>query len=91
MRKGVITPKRFVEQDETVHEVIEFQPEPIGYSGFDNCVIHSLAQTNRGLFEIGRYPAMDLETQTKTWQWFIHRRIEKAGSKLTKNTFCGIG
>lgn len=77
LQEGVISPKRFVEQDETVHEIIEFQPEPVGYSGFDNCVVHSLAQTDRGLFELGRYPAMDLETQTKTWQWLIHRKIRQ--------------
>jgi len=76
LQEGIITPKKFIEQDETVHEVMEFQPEPVGHSGFDNCVIHSLAQTNVGLFEVGRYPAVDLGTQTKAWQWFIHRKIE---------------
>lgn len=79
LQERVIAPTKLVEDDDTSHQVLKFDPSPVGYTGFDNCVIHSLAQTNRGLFEIGRYPAMDLDTQTKTWQWFIHRRIERPG------------
>jgi len=73
----VITPEKFFEEDDTCHQVLEFDPTPIGYSGFGDCVIHSLAQTDLGLFEIGRYPAVELSTQGKTWQWFIHRRIRR--------------
>jgi hypothetical protein len=75
LQEGVITPTKFVEEDDTSHQVLKFDPTPVGCSGFDNCVIHSLAQTDRGLFEVGRYPAMDLESQTKAWQWFIHGEI----------------
>ena len=77
----MITPREFIELDETAHQVVEFDPAPVGYSGSANCVIHSLAKTDRGLFEVGRYPAMDLERQTKTWQWFIHCRIEAPEGK----------
>lgn len=76
LRKGVLNPTRLVEQwDETAHQVIEFDPTPVAFSGFANRVTHSLAMTDRGLFEIGRYPAVDLARQTWTWQWFIHRRV----------------
>jgi len=75
LQERVITPKKFIEEDKTVHEVMEFQPEPVGYSGFANCVIHSLAQTNQGLFEVGRYPAMHLVSQKHYWQWFLHQRL----------------
>jgi hypothetical protein len=81
LREGVITPREFIELDETIHQVLEFDPTPVGYSGFADCVIHSLARTGRGLFEVGRYPAMNLKSGTKTWQWFIHRRIETHQSK----------
>ena len=76
LQERVITPTRFIEQDDTKHEVLEFDPTPVGYSGFNDCVIHSLATTDRGVFEVGRYPAVELEEPTKAWQWFIHRRIE---------------
>jgi hypothetical protein len=75
LRALVITPTEFVEEDDTSHQVLEFDPTPVGYSGFGNCVIHSLAQTDLGLFEVGRFPAVDLETRGKTWQWFIHRKM----------------
>ena len=76
LRARAITPTEFVEEDDTSHQVLEFDPVPVGYSGFDNCAIHSLAQTDLGLFEVGRYPAVNLETRGKTWQWFIHRKLE---------------
>jgi hypothetical protein len=39
------------------------------------CVTHSLALTDLGLFEVGRYPAMNLASQYHYWQWFLHRRL----------------
>jgi hypothetical protein len=75
LRAGVITPTGFLEEDNTNHQVLGFDPTPVGFSGFDNCVIHSLAQTDLGLFEVGRYPAVDLQSRGKTWQWFIHRKV----------------
>jgi len=76
LREGLLNPTRLVEQgDETAHQVIEFDPTPLAYGGFADCVTYSLVMTDKGFFEIGRYPAMDLGKQTKTWQWFIHRRV----------------
>ena len=40
-----------------------------------DCVIHSLALTDHGLFEVGRYPAMSLTAQSRYWGWFLHRRL----------------
>jgi len=80
LRERVLTPTTFVEQgDETAHEVIEFDPTPVGYSGFASCVTHCLAWTDHGIFEIGRYSAMNIADFSKTWQWFVHRRRMTAG------------
>jgi hypothetical protein len=80
LQAGAIAPTRFTEcGDDTVHEVIEFDPTPVGYSGFANCVTHCLAWTDHGIFEVGRYSAMNLPDFSKTWQWFIHRRRMTAG------------
>jgi len=79
LREQVIMPVRFAEQfDETVHQVAAFDPTPVGYSGFMGCVTHSLALTDQGLFEIGRYPAVSLTEPSKVWQWFLHRRLMTA-------------
>jgi hypothetical protein len=40
-----------------------------------DCVTHSLAMTSLGLFEVGRYAAVDLSAPGRTWQWFLHRRL----------------
>lgn len=85
----------FKELDDTNHSVILFDPRPIGYSGFMNCVRHSLAMTNHGVFEIGRYKGASLSPESSYWQWFIHRRlvsIEEAHSwmgeqAITSNQF----
>ena len=74
LRAGVITPVAFLEDDDTRHQVVVFDPEPVGFSGFRDCATHSLALTDLGLFEVGRYPAMSLTGQSRYWQWFIHRR-----------------
>ena len=80
LRAGVVTPVKLVERgDETVHQVLEFDPTPVGYSGFASCVTHSLAWTDQGIFELGRYSAMNAADFSKTWQWFIHRRRMTAG------------
>jgi len=72
---GVIAPTRFAESgDGTMHEVIEFDPTPVRYSGFANCVTHCLTWTDQGIFELGRYSAMSIADFSKTWQWFVHRR-----------------
>lgn len=75
LRAGIITPTTFLENDGTEHHVAVFDPEPVGHSGFADCVTHSLSLTDQGLFEVGRYPAMSVETQHRYWQWFLHRRL----------------
>lgn len=71
----VIQPKMFIEEDNTEHIVLNFDHRPVGYSGFMECVTHSLALTNHGLFEVGRYSAVDMTSPGKFWQWFLHRRL----------------
>ena len=75
LRGGAIKPLQFIEDDCTEHQVLVFDYRPVGYSGFMNCVTHSLAMTDHGLFEVGRYPAMSLDTPSRYWQWFLHRRL----------------
>ena len=75
LRSRAITPTIFVEEDDTRHQVLVFDHRPIGYSGFMDCVIHSLALTDQGLFEVGRYPAVSLSSESRSWQWFLHRRL----------------
>jgi hypothetical protein len=70
-----IVPKQFIEDDNTEQSVMVFDHRPVGYSGFMDCVTHSLALTNRGLFEVGRYPAVSLSSPGHYWQWFLHRRL----------------
>ncbi len=70
-----IRPTQFIEFDGTEHHVLAFHPQPVGYSGFMDCVTHSLALTDLGLFEVGRYPAISLERPGRYWQWFLHRRL----------------
>jgi len=69
-----ITPNKFIEDDSTEHTVLAFDHRPVGYSGFMDCVIHSLALTDKGLFEVGRYAAVSLSMPGRYWQWFLHRR-----------------
>ena len=75
LKVKAISPARFFEFDGTEHSVLFFDPRPVGYSGFMDCVIHSLAMTDKGLFEVGRYPAVNLSSQSRFWQWFLHRRL----------------
>lgn len=75
LRASTITPTLFLEYDDTEHQVLIFDPRPIGFSGFLDCVTHSLALTNKGMFEVGRYPAINLSAQNRYWQWFLHRRL----------------
>jgi hypothetical protein len=75
LRERVVKPASFLEDDDTEHQVAVFDPEPVGYSGFMSCVTHSLALTDLGLFEVGRYPAMNMASQHRYWQWFLHRRL----------------
>ena len=75
MLNGVIQPGRLIEHDGTEHQVLAFQGRPVGFSGFMDCVTHSLALTDKGLFEVGRYPGVSLSEPGKHWQWFIHRRL----------------
>jgi hypothetical protein len=70
-----IQPTIFIEYDNTRHQVLAFDPRPVGYSGFMDCVTHSLALTNLGLFEVGHYPALNLSSANRYWQWFLHRRL----------------
>jgi hypothetical protein len=75
LRGGAIHPIKFIEDDQTEHQVLNFDPRPVGFSGFMDCVTHSLALTDLGLFEVGRYPAVSLVIQNRSWQWFLHRRL----------------
>ena len=75
LRNSVIVPTEFIEDDDTKHQVAFFRPEPVGYSGFGECVTHSLALTSEGLFEVGRFSAVNLTSPTRDWQWFVHRRL----------------
>lgn len=75
LRSGVITPTILIEEDNTRHEVVAFDPTPVGYSGFQDCVTHSLAVTTHGLFEVGRFAATSLHSAQKEWQWFLHQRL----------------
>ena len=77
LREGILEPVEFVEDDGTVHQVLEWDPTPVGYSGFMGCVTHSIVVTDQGTFEVGRYPAMNLTDFSKVWQWFIHRKLER--------------
>ena len=63
--------------DGTVHEVLALDPRPFAFSGIGDCVTHSLAVTDKGLFDVGRYPAASLAQASKAWQWFIHRQFLK--------------
>lgn len=78
LRSGAIHPIKLIEEDGTEHQVLAFDHRPIGYSGYMNCVTHSLALTDHGLFEVGRFPAVSLSAQNRYWQWFLHRRLAKA-------------
>jgi len=75
MRNGVIQPGKLIEHDGTMHQILAFDHRPVGYSGFMDCVTHSLTLTDKGLFEVGRYPGVSLTEPGKQWQWFIHRRL----------------
>jgi len=75
MRNGVIQPGKLMEHDSTMHQILAFDHRPVGYSGFMDCVTHSLALISLGLFEIGRYAGVSLSEPGKQWQWFIHRRL----------------
>lgn len=60
LHAGAIRPVTFLEYDDTLHRLSIFDPRPVGFSGFMDCVTHSLVITDRGLFEVGRYPAVSL-------------------------------
>jgi len=75
LRGKAITPISFLEHDLTEHQVLAFDHRPVGYSGFMDCVTHSLILTNQGIFEVGRYPAMNLVSASRYWQWFLHRYL----------------
>lgn len=75
LRSRIITPTILMEEDDTRNEVVAFDPTPIGYSGFQDCVTHSLAVTDHGLFEVGRFAAASLHSAQKEWQWFLHQRL----------------
>ena len=75
LQAKVVLPNSFLEYDGTEHQVLVFDPRPIGFSGFMDCVTHSLSVTNQGLFEVGRYPAINMSAPNRFWQWFLHRRL----------------
>ena len=65
LRSGIITPTLLMEVDGTRHEIVAFYPTPVGYSGFQDCVTHSLAVTDHGLFEVGRFAAVSFKQHPK--------------------------
>ena len=75
LRSHAIQPKKLIEYDGTEHSVLAFDSRSVEHSGFMDCVTHSLALTNKGLFEVGRYPAVDLSSPGRYWQWFIHCQL----------------
>lgn len=85
LRAGIISPTVFVEEDDTRHQVLVFDHRPVAYSGFMDCVTHSLTLTDQGLFEVGRYPAVSLSSQSRYWQWFLHRRLATPAELLDWN------
>jgi hypothetical protein len=50
----------FVEEDDTQHQVLVFDHQTVGYSGFMGCVTHSLALTDQSLFDVGREPVISI-------------------------------
>ena len=86
LRLGLIRPTILYEYDDTTHHVITFDPRPVGYSGFMDCVTHSLAMTDLGLFEVGRYPAVSLASPGRYWQWFLHRQLANPEQVTTWQT-----
>jgi hypothetical protein len=51
LEAGVIVPTRLAEHgDDSVHEVIEFDPTLVRYSGSAGCVTHCLAWLDQGIF-----------------------------------------
>ena len=68
-------PKEFLEYDGIEHQVQIFDPHPIGYSGFMDCIIHSLAFTDQGLFVVSRYAAGKVSVPSKVWQWYLQRQL----------------
>ena len=79
LRDKVLIPSVFVEFDGTEHQVLAFDPRPVYNSDFTDCVTHSLALTDRGLFEVGRYAATSLSELSRVWKWFIHQGLLTAG------------
>jgi hypothetical protein len=71
MRSSVIQPGKLLEHDGTLHQILAYDGKPVGYSGFMGCVTHSLALTDKGLFEVGRYPGVSLTEPGKQLQWLI--------------------
>jgi hypothetical protein len=89
-----------IEDDNTEYVVMVFDYRPVGYNGFMDCVTHSLALTDHGLFEVRRYSVVSLSAPGHYWQWFLHRRLattedvhyycdrskgEKIGQSVIKN------
>jgi hypothetical protein len=84
LRARVLRPVQLAESDGTRHQVLEWDPAPVAYSGFMGCVTHSMVVTDQGTFEVGRYAAMSVRTFSKVWQWFIHRKIEDTERDLDR-------
>ena len=75
LRERVITPTIFLEDDDTRHLVEVFDPMPISFHRYKNWITYSLALTDQGLFDVGRYPVMNVAGNDCYWQWFLHRRL----------------
>jgi hypothetical protein len=78
LQQGVIVPTLFLEPDDTQHQVVVFDPAPVGFSGFDGCITHSLALTGHGLFAVGRCTDVSLAGRPRAWLWFLLRRLATA-------------
>jgi hypothetical protein len=66
LRAGVLRPVQLAESDGTRHQVLEWDPAPVAYSGFMGCVTHSIVVTDRGTFEVGRYAAMNVPPSARS-------------------------
>jgi hypothetical protein len=51
LRERVLSPVRFAESDGTRHQVLEWDPAPVAYSGCMGCVTHSIVVTTSSQWE----------------------------------------
>ena len=98
LREGLIAPLGFVGMAGAVHEVLAFDPRPVRFSGFMDSVTHSLTLTDKGLFEVARYPAANLTQAPRHFATEISRLSMRhllfncqVNDKRTRNAIAGDG